>query len=133
MKKTLVLISVLVIIMMTFSGCTGIVSESYSATGLLHGNATESAFMEFKKFSGTMVFKLDTEEGDKIRYSAKLGSGKITVYEKTDDGKEELFKITADEPVDASFVPQNTSTTIIVEALENCGDGNIRFEIEEAM
>ena len=133
MKKTLILIPVLVIIISALSGCGGIVSESYSATGFFHGNATESAFMEFKKFRGTMVFELDTEKDDKIHYSAKLDKGKIKVYLKTDDDKEELLTITAGDATEGSFGSGTEGTTLIVESTETCEGGNIRFVIEETL
>ncbi|MCR5589898.1 MAG: hypothetical protein K6F73_00020 [Lachnospiraceae bacterium] len=130
-KKTLAIAVILCVICL--SGCVSVASESFSAVGFTHGNTKTSAFMEFKKFRGNMVFALEPGEGGRIHCNADLEAGKITVYEKTDSGREELFKINAGEDVDTSFSSDEAKITVIVETDEACENGNIRFEVEEEL
>ena len=133
MRKT-VFITVTFVILMCFTGCLNVRSESYSAVGYVHGNTSKNAYMDFKKFKGNQVFKLDVEEGDRVHYYADLEEGSAKVFTRTSDGsKEEWFTVKAGEEVDSSEDFPEGDLVIEVETDGSCKGGKLKFEIEEML
>ena len=109
-------------------GCGGYKSK-YRAVGFVHSNDTESAYMSFYTFEGTMVFKFHTTRESDIKYSAKLESGSATVYYDY-SGKQELFSVKGGEELDSrgGYV-DNGTIYVIVETDGECMNGEFSFRI----
>ena len=113
---------------LSLTGC-GRYTSSYVTTMCVKTDDSVS----FSSLKGTVVFtaKCDGEEGRKIKYSAKLGTGSFTVYYDSDGTKKELFTIGAGESVEASGGELVKGTVyIILETDGKCEDGKFSFEIE---
>ena len=114
------------------TGCSSYVS-SYAAVGFVHSNTSQNAFMTFYSFTGTMVFRLNAQAGERIRYSAKLESGSASVYYDTGGAKTLLFAIGPGETVSASCAPLEKATVhLLVETDGTCMNGELHFELGTA-
>ena len=133
MKRVLLVILSIFITAAFLTGCINMASESYSAVGFVHGNTDTSAFMEFEKFKGNMYFTLKPKEGERIFYEASLEEGSLTVYEKTNAGKDKLFRVEAGEDMESSFDPKSENVTLIIETDGACKNGKVRFNVEEEL
>ena len=131
MKRIIRIIAVTVIMIAACLGLTG--CGQYTSSYVASICVTTSDSVSFSSLKGTMVFtaKCDGEEGRKIKYSAKLGTGSFTVYYDSDGTKNELFTINAGESVEASGGELVKGTVyIILETDGKCEDGKFSFEIE---
>ncbi|MBR6332238.1 MAG: hypothetical protein IKR78_03795 [Dehalococcoidales bacterium] len=133
MKK---IIGALIAVMMIMSvvclvGCGGYTSH-YKAIAFVHSNTSDSSFMTFSHFEGTMVFKMKNgAENGLLRYSAKLGEGSATVFCDCNGAKQELFTVRGGDGEKSSLVHIDKGTVyVIVETSGNCDDGEFRFDIE---
>ena len=130
MKKTICAIAALLTVLLTFGGCGGYASH-YKAVGFVHSNETESAFMSFYEFEGTMVFKLKNKDGGALEYSAKLGSGEAEISYDCGNGKTSLSPVKqGDEPAGTTDPLPAGIVYIIIETDGKCGNGDFRFEID---
>ena len=129
MKKVAILIVSLLLIG-SLSGC-GKYSSNYRAVAFVHSNESDSAFMSFSSFEGRMVFKLKSSAEGDLKYTAKLESGKATVYYDFYGTKQELFTISGGEEIDThgGYV-ENGTVYIIVETDGGCQNGDFRFSVE---
>ena len=133
MKKVF---SVLIALIMVLSvicvaGCDGY-SSHYKATAFVHSNTSESSFMSFWTFEGTMVFKMKNEAANgQLKYSAKLDEGCATVFCDCNGAKQELFTVRGGEAEKSSSVKIEKGTVyVIVETSGECKQGDFRFDIE---
>ena len=108
-------------------------SSSYKAVGFVHSNTSDSAFMSFYQFEGTMVFKLKVKNADKMKlvYNAKLEEGDMKVYYDFNGTKTEWFSLkSSDESASSEGVEVSGTVYIIVETNGECLNGNLDFKLE---
>ena len=140
MKKALkyVVTILMVLSVLALTACDKYVS-SWSATGFVHSNTSDSASMSFWKFKGNIVYKLKCKDSTKevLKYKGNLDNddedenGTITVYYDDDGTKKELFSLKNGESVEASLDKLNEGTVyIIVETDGRCENGALEFNIE---
>ena len=141
MKKKIIKLALLMLMILSIlalTACDKYVS-SWSATGFVHSNTSDSAFMSFWKFKGTMVLKLKCKDSTKeiLKYKGNLNNedeeenGTINVYYDIDGTKKELFSLKNGENVEASLDKLNEGTVyIIVETDGRCENGALEFNIE---
>jgi len=131
MKKLVALVAA-VIMSLSLAGCGGPVSH-YKAVGFVHSETSDSSFMSFMTFSGTMVFGMKCREGERIVYSAKLESGSAVVSCESGGVRKELFSVKAGEELSSSIeYTGEEKVYIIVETTEDCGNGDFRFDVQQA-
>lgn len=130
MKKMLSAISLGMALLFCLSGC-GKYNSHYNATAFVHSNESDSAFMSFWKFEGTMVFKLKCKQaGQSLAYTAKLETGSATVYYDCGDGKTELCTVSAGDDLQDVLDELTPGTVyIIVETDGKCETGSFDFKI----
>ena len=105
-------------------------SSSYNAVGFVHNELSDSAFMDFYRFEGRIVFDLDGDEGDSLEYSGRLEKGSITVSIDRDGTKQELFRLSDGGEVSSSLaLPEKDKVYIIAETDGSCENGRIDIEI----
>ena len=124
-------LAVLVIACVCLCSCSPYKSK-YSATAFVHSNTSDSAFMDFWQFEGTMVFKLKCSDpnGARLKYEGKLGSGELIVYIDTDGKEEDLFSLVSDEIRETTSIDVEAGTIyIIVVTSGQCEDGHLKFDI----
>ena len=130
--KRFCLLTVVVIACAVLCGC-GKYTSSYSALMFVQTNTSEKANMSFSSFKGTNVFTLqcDGEEGRKLKYTAEVEDGKITVFYDYDDTKTEWFTIDGDGELSGELenIPKG-KVYIIVESDGKCKEGKLDFSIE---
>lgn len=129
-KRCLTLIAMLAAFAISLSGCEKYASH-YNATAFVHSNESDSAFMSFWKFEGTMVFKLKCESADEaLAWSAKLETGSATIFYDCGDGKTELCTVSAGDDLQDVLDELTPGTVyIIVETDGKCEIGNFDFKI----
>ena len=130
-KGRKVLLAVLLTALLVLSGC-GKYTSSYKAVGFVHNNTSESAFMDFYLFEGTMVFKLrNSTEGAQILYDARLETGRAVVYYDCGTGSVPLFTINGGETfsTEAGELAKGT-VYLIVETENECVNGSFHFGLE---
>ena len=129
MKKTVAALLCL-ILAVSLTGCGKYVS-SYKAVGFVHSNEKSSAFMSFISFEGTMVFKLKSSAGAKLKYTAGLESGKAKVCLDLNGTVTELFSLQSGDKTDSQQASVAAGTVyIIVETDGECRNGQLRFSLE---
>ncbi len=112
------------------TGCAKYTS-SYSAVGFVHNNSSDSAFMDFYKFEGTMVFSLDYGEGSRLVYSGKLESGTARIFYDSNGSKEKLFTLESGNEISSEmFLYGEETLYIIVETEDGCENGSLKFEVK---
>lgn len=110
---------------LVFSGCY---SSSYSAVALVHSSTSHEGYMSFYKFNGTMVFKLDADDGT-VKCSGKLDKGKASVYYDYEGKKKKLCELDSGDTLsDKLDVPKDSSVYIIVETDAQCESGELTFK-----
>ena len=130
-KMTVLLVSLICLLALALSGCGRYVS-SWSAVACVSSNTSDSAFVNFYKLSGKMVFKLKSDENEVIHYKGELKEGSLTVYYDTDGTKKELFSIKSGEKVDDCIGNLQKGTTyIIIETDERCENGDFHFDLQD--
>ena len=130
-KMTVLLVSLICLLALALSGCGRYVS-SWSAVACVSSNTSDSAFVNFYKLSGKMVFKLKSDENEVIHYKGELTEGSLTVYYDTDGTKKELFSIKSGEKVDDCIGNLQKGTTyIIIETDERCENGDFHFDLQD--
>ena len=74
-KKIGLLVSMLILSIMILTACGKYIS-SWNAVGFVHSNTSDSAYMSFYKFDGTIVFKLKCTDSskDKLKYNGNLNN-----------------------------------------------------------
>ena len=128
MKRTLTIVAILVLLCISLTGCIGYKS-SFKAVAVVQSNLPHSAYMKFSSFEGRKDFKLNAP--GQLKYSAKLGAGSAIVYYDYDGTKTELFTVDAGNEINNSAGPFEKGTIhIIIEANEECKNGEFHFEIE---
>ena len=129
MKRILAILLLVAVIGLT--GC-GKYTSHYNATAFVHSNESDSAFMNFWKFEGRMVFKLKCREaGQSLAYTAQLETGSATVYYDNGDGKTELCAVSAGDETRSVLEGLNPGTVyVIVEADGHCENGDFHFDIQ---
>ena len=131
-KMTVLLVSLICLLALALSGCGRYVSN-WSAVGCASSNTSDSAFVNFYKLSGRMVFKLKSDVDEVIHYTGELKDGSLTVYYDTDGTKKELFRIKSGEKVDDCIGKLQKGTTyIIIETDERCENGDFHFDLQDA-
>ena len=113
------------------TGC-GKYSSRYDAVAFVHSNLSDSAYMTFSSFKGTMVFTLENEKGTegKLRYNASLGSGSAEVWCDRSGTKEKLCSLRSGDSIPSrEFTLSGEDVYVIVETDGECTDGDLRFEI----
>ena len=132
MKKIVSLLLALICIVCALGsvGCSKYVSRYY-AIAFVHSNESDSAFMEFYSFEGTMVFRMRAADASgKLRFSAKLEDGSAKVYYDCGGTKTELFTLHAGDEIDSSVDLGRTGTVyVIIETDGECRNGSLHFEI----
>lgn len=130
-KRCLTLIAMLAAFAISLSSCEKYASH-YNATAFVHSNESDSAFMSFWKFEGTMVFKLKYESADEaLAWSAKLETGSATVYYDCGDGKTELCALNAGDETESTLEKLKPGTVyVIVESDRHCENGDFHFDIK---
>ena len=130
MKKMLSAFALGMALLFCLSGC-GKYASHYNATAFVHSNESDSAFMSFWKFEGTMVFKLKCESADEaLAWSAKLETGSATIFYDCGDGKTELCAVSAGDDLQDVLDELTPGTVyIIVETDGKCETGNFDFKI----
>ena len=132
MKKRIKALAALItaIVLFVLSGCDAY-SSKYDAFLLVHSNTSESAFMQFDTFTGTMVFKLRSKNDDgKLKYSAKLGAGSANIEYDCDGRKTGLFAVKDGDDISETEVPVGKGTVyVIVETDGECKEGDFHFDI----
>lgn len=129
MKRALRTAVVFLLLLLCLTGCSKYTSR-YNAVAFIHSNVSDSAFMRFMQFEGSMVFQLKCEAGDQLHYAGKLGSGSAKVYCDRDGTKALLFSVGAGEKIDASVGPFEKGTVyIIVETDAPCEEGDFQFDV----
>ena len=130
MKKTLSAFALGMALLFCLSGC-GKYTSHYNATAFVHSNESDSAFMSFWKFEGTMVFKLKCKSADEaLAWSAKLETGSATIFYDCGDGKTELCALNAGDDLQDVLDELTPGTVyIIVETDGKCETGNFDFKI----
>lgn len=110
---------------LSVTGC-GRYSSTYNAVGLVRSNDTDSAYMDFCSFDGTMVFRLKSTGETAIRYSAELESGEATVYYDFDGTKTELFSLKSGEKQESYGGHVGSGTVyVIVQTNGECQNGHV--------
>ena len=112
------------------AGCEDYTSH-YKAIGFAHSNTSDSSFMTFYEFEGTMVFKMKCEtENGQLKYSGKVDEGCATVFCDCNGAKQELFTVRGgSDKKDASVKVDIGTVYVIVETSGNCSNGDFRFDI----
>ena len=132
MRKLLcgLIAAVIALSVICVAGCDDY-SSHYKAVGFVHSNTSESSYMSFYEFEGTMVFKMKCETGDgQLKYSAKLGEGVATVFCDCNGAKQELFTVRGGGDQKESSVKVDKGTVyVIVETSGNCSNGELHFDI----
>lgn len=134
MKKialALVLVIILVIVSCSFMACSKYTS-SYSALMCVKSQHSSNGFINFDEFKGRYVFNFKYEgEGEgKIKYTASIGTGNVTVYYDSNDEKKELFKISDGQTLtatDGDIVKGHVY--IIIESEDKVSSGSFEFEL----
>ena len=128
--KKLLCVLLTVCLLFLLAGCSGYRSH-YKAVGFVHSNTPGSAFMSFYEFDGTMVFNLRSKNsGEKLKYSAKLETGAVTVYYDIHGAKTELLSVGAGEQTDSALdLPSTGKVCVIVETDGRCRNGDFKFDI----
>ena len=131
MKKRFRFAVVMLLLVFVITGC-GKYTSSYNAVGFVHSNVSGSAFMNFYKFKGTIVFTLKCKEDGVIDYSAKLEKGSLKVYYDADGEKKELLSLGDGDSVNASLedLPKG-KVYIIVETDGKCKNGDLKFDVRK--
>ena len=115
--------------LLCLTGC-GKYSSHYNAVAFVHSNLSDSAYMDFGSFDGTMVFTLDNEKGSegKLRCSASLASGSAEVWCDRSGTKEKLFSLRAGDDIPSlEFTLSEEDVYVIVETRGECTDGKLEF------
>lgn len=132
MKKLFSVLIAVIMILSAFcmSGCEEYTSH-YKAVGFVHSNTSDSSFMTFYEFEGTMVFKMKCEtDNGQLKYSAKLDEGSATVFCDCNGAKQELFTVRGGgDKKDASVKVDKGTVYVIVETSGNCSNGDFRFDV----
>ena len=112
------------------AGCSKY-SSSYDAVGFVHNNTSDSAFMDFYKFDGTMVFTLDPDKGSRLVYSGKLETGSAEIFYDANGSKEKLFTLETGNEISSELLQLGEDTLyIIVETKGGCENGSLEFEVK---
>ena len=122
----------MILLIVALTGC-GSYSSSWKATIMVQSNESDSAYMRFSTFEGTMVFKLKPGKGEnaKLNYSAKLESGDATIYYDCDGTKKELAHVSAGDDISSSIDDLGDGKIyIIVESDGQCKEGDFNFDIK---
>lgn len=128
--KRIVSLLLIALFALGLTGCAKYTSH-YSAIAFVHSNEKDSAFMEFYRFEGTMVFTLRGGSSINLHYSAKLETGSAAVYYDCGQGKTALLSVGAgDAFADALTLPESGTVYIIVETDGLCENGAFRFSVE---
>ncbi|MBQ6268242.1 MAG: hypothetical protein IJK64_10795 [Clostridia bacterium] len=127
----LLLAAALLLSLLGLSGCGGYKSN-YHAVGFVHSNDADSAFMSFYSFEGTMVFRLKCKDASaRIRYTAKLETGALTVTCVSGDDETALFTLRDGEEVQATGGKLSPGTVrILVKTDGKCENGDLTFALE---
>ncbi len=128
MKKA---ISILFIVLFAVGlvGCSKYASH-YNAIAFVHSNEKDSAFMEFYRFDGTMVFTLHGGSPCTLHYTAKLETGSATVYYDCGQGKTTLLTIGAGDALENTVTLSSGGTVyVIVETGGQCENGAFHFDL----
>lgn len=128
MKKA---ISLILIVLLAFgwTACTKYPSH-YNAIAFVHSNEKDSAFMEFYRFDGTMVFTLRDGSPCTLHYTAKLETGSATVYYDCGQGKTTLLTVGAGDALENTVtLPSGGTVYVIVETDGQCENGAFRFNL----
>lgn len=131
MKKiiSLALAAITLVVAVCLVGCT-VYSSSFKATMCVHSNKSNSSYLSFSTFEGKMVFKMKCDDGDQIKYYAKLESGDAAVYYDCGGGKTELLKVGAGEEISERGGELSKGTVyVIVETDGKCSGGDFDFDI----
>ena len=130
-RHVLTLLAVATLLAVCLSGC-GKYQSHYSATAFVHSNESDSAFMNFWKFEGNMVFRLQCKEAEQsLTYTAKLETGSATVYYDCGDGKTELCAVSAGDETASTLDGLKPGTVyVIVETDGKCENGDFHFDIQ---
>ena len=131
-KRIIVIGIISALILGCFTGCSKYHS-SWNASGFVHSNTSDNAFMSFWKFSGTMVHTLKCTDASKetLKYSGNLETGSLTVYYDDDGTKKTLFILKEGEEIDSKVEKLHEGTVyIIVETDGDCENGRLEFDIE---
>ncbi len=127
MKKSFSILFLVMFSLALLVGCSRYVSH-YSAIMLVTEESSKAGSISFSSFSGSKVFKFNSE--GHLNYSAKLDEGSATVY--YDDGKKtELFSICSGQEMKPSTVSVETGTVyVIVQTDGKCKDGKFSFDVK---
>ena len=120
----------LIIFTLTLFGCTPYTS-SYRAVGYVHSNTHKHVVMSFYEFTGTQAFDLNAKDGECIKYTAKLETGKADVYYDCGEGKVLLFTVNGgDEFSGQSDALRKGKAYLIVETDGKCSNGAFEYTVE---
>ena len=122
--------AVALLLALSLCGC-GRYASHYKAVGFVHSNTAESAYMSFFSFEGRMVFRLKSDGGETLRYTAKLETGSASVYADWIGEKRELLSVGAGDDCGDAVTTDAGTVYIIVETDGPCKNGDFRFSIEE--
>ena len=131
MMRKILLLFAAAALALSLAGCGRYVSH-YHAIGFVHSNESDSAFMSFYSFDGSMVFKLKNrnDSGGQLEASAKLESGSAAVYVDDNGTKRELCVVGAGDDVETAAVLSGRGTVyVIVETDGKCMNGDFRFDV----
>ena len=129
MKKTICALTVLAALLLSMCGC-GEYTSHYKAVGFIHSNESESAFMNFYEFEGTMVFKLKNKDGGALEYSARLDSGEAEISYDCGNGKTALCTVREGDDFSFKTFPLTLGTLyVIVETSVKCKSGELKFAV----
>lgn len=131
LKKIVISLAALLLIAAALVSCSKY-SSHYKAVGFVHSNDSDSAYMSFFEFDGSIAFKLKckSESQAEIKYSGKLEEGSITVFYDCGGTKKELFSIHSGDDIQSSKgdLPEDT-IYIIVETNGKCKNGDFKFDV----
>ena len=127
---TIAAVTVMIAGMISLTGC-GKYTSSYITTMCVTSNESDSAFMSFSSFKGTRVFKMSTDDGDSLSYSASLGKGKAAVYYDNNGGKELLFEINGGDEISGSLEDLSEGKIyVIIESDGEMSEGRFDLDIK---
>lgn len=122
MKKTIKPIALVLTVISLFlmlASCSDRYVSSYSAIAMTRHNTTDRCSADFKRLSGTLVFKLRPESEGELHYAGALDEGEINVWYDIYGTKELLFNIKAGDTVDmqGGYVEGGKTVYVIIETV----------------
>ncbi len=129
--KRILTVALVIVMVFCMAGCGGH-SSHFRATMMIRNNTSKSAFTNFHKMEGTLVFKLNNKNvSGKIKYSGRLEKGSATVYYEIDGAKKELFTVGEGGNVSATLENVGKGKIyVFVETNGKCEGGDFQFDLE---